>query len=93
MLAGAYGLTLAERRVLGGLVREASAREIAAEHAVALSTVRTQIASIRAKFGARSIDGLLLRVSELPPVAGALRMAATTWAPPAAQGARMLAAA
>lgn len=76
MLAGSYGLTLAERRVLAALVREASPREIAAEHAVSLHTVRTQISSIRAKLGTRSIDGLLLRAAEVPPVAGALRMVA-----------------
>lgn len=91
MLAGSYGLTLAERRVLAALVREASPREIAREHAVALSTVRTQISSIRAKFGARSIEGLLLRAAQVPPVASALRLAGV---PPAAQRtAPMLAAA
>lgn len=75
MLAGSYGLTLAERRVLGGLVRQATPREIASAHAVKLSTVRTQISSIRAKFGARSIEGLLLRTAQVPPVASALRLA------------------
>lgn len=75
MLAGSYGLTLAERRVLGGLVRQATPREIASAHAVKLSTVRTQISSIRAKFGTRSIEGLLLRAAQVPPVASALRLA------------------
>ncbi len=81
-LAGSYGLTLAERRVLGALVREATPRDIARQHAVALSTVRTQISSIRAKFGTRSIEGLLLRAAEVPPVASALRLAASTAPPP-----------
>jgi len=76
LLAGSYGLTGAERRVLAGLVREANPREIADEHAVKLSTVRTQISSIRSKLGARSIEGLLLRAAEMPPVASALRAAA-----------------
>ncbi len=76
MLAGSYGLTLAERRVLGALMREARPREIAREHDVALSTVRTQISSIRAKLGARSVEGLLLRAAQVPPVAGALRLSA-----------------
>jgi DNA-binding CsgD family transcriptional regulator len=75
MLATSHGLTLAERRVLAALVRQATPREIAAAHAVSLTTVRTQISSIRAKVGTRSIDGLLLRAAEMPPVAGALRMA------------------
>lgn len=73
MLAASYGLTLAERRVLAALVREASPREIAAQHAVELSTVRTQIQSIRVKFGTRNIEGVLLRVAQVPPVASALR--------------------
>ena len=81
MLAASYGLTLAERRVLGALVREASPREIAAQNAVALSTIRTQIQSIRTKLGTRSIEGLLLRAAEVPPVACALRAAFGTPAP------------
>ena len=95
MLAGSYGLTLAERRVLGGLVRQATPREIASAHAVKLSTVRTQISSIRAKFGTRSIEGLLLRTAQVPPVASALRLAGMSpavYAAPAAT-AQMLAAA
>lgn len=69
----AHGLTLAERRVLAALLRDASPREVAAEHGVALSTIRTQILSLRAKLGARSIEGLLLRAAGIPPVAAALR--------------------
>ncbi|MDE2368528.1 MAG: helix-turn-helix transcriptional regulator [Burkholderiales bacterium] len=74
MLATSYGLTLSERRVLAGLVRAVAPRQIAADHGVALSTVRTQISSIRAKLGASNIEGLLLRAAEVPPVASALRM-------------------
>ncbi len=74
MLGSSYGLTGAERRVLGALVRQATPREIASEHAVKLSTVRTHICAIRAKFGTRSIEGLLLRVAQVPPVASALRL-------------------
>jgi DNA-binding CsgD family transcriptional regulator len=71
----AHGLTLAERRVLAALLRDASPREVAEEHGVALSTIRTQILSLRAKLGARSIEGLLLRAAGIPPVAAALRHA------------------
>lgn len=71
MLAGSWGLTLAERRVLAALVREAKPSEIAEEHDVKLSTVRTQINSIRAKVGARSVEGLLLRAAQVPPMAPA----------------------
>jgi DNA-binding CsgD family transcriptional regulator len=73
MLAGSYGLTLAERRVLAALMREATPREIARDNAVKLSTVRTQISSIRIKLGTRRIEGLLLRAAEMPPLASALR--------------------
>ena len=73
MLAVSYGLTLAERRVLGALVHGASPRDIAQQFAVKLSTVRTQIQAIRTKLGARNIEGLLLRTTEVPPVASALR--------------------
>jgi DNA-binding CsgD family transcriptional regulator len=81
LLAGSYGLTLAERRVLSALVREATPKEIARQHAVALSTVRTQISSIRAKLGTRNVEGLLLRAAQVPPMASALRMARPAPAP------------
>lgn len=80
MFAGHHGLTLAERRVMAALLRRLSPREIAAQHRVALSTVRTQIHSIRTKIGLRSIDELLLRAAEVPPVASALRMTMPAYA-------------
>jgi hypothetical protein len=43
---------------------------------VAVSTVRTQIGSIRAKTGAGSIRELVRQVAVLPPLVGALRGAA-----------------
>ena len=73
MLASVYGLTLAERRVLGGLVGEVSPQDIAEAGGVSLSTVRTQIAAIRTKFGVRNVEGLLIRAAEVPMVPGALR--------------------
>lgn len=85
MLGGFHGLTLAERRVMAGLLRRASPREIAAQHGRKLSTVRSQIHAIRSKLGARSIDELLLRAAEVPPVATALRM--TMASPPLAAAA------
>jgi DNA-binding CsgD family transcriptional regulator len=77
LLASQAGLTLMERRVLAALLRDSSPGEIAASHEVALSTVRTQIASIREKVGVRSIDHLLLRAAALPSFASALRMSRT----------------
>jgi DNA-binding CsgD family transcriptional regulator len=73
LLASSYGLTVAETRVLAALTRRATPREIATQNAVALSTVRTQILSLRAKLAERNIEGLLLRTAQLPPVASALR--------------------
>ncbi len=87
MLASIHGLTLAERRVLAALVREASPRQIADRNAVALSTVRTQIQSIRVKLGARNIEGLLVRAAEVPPMAGALRWVAGSGAVPVPEAA------
>lgn len=75
MLAACYRLTHAERRVLAALVRQATPREIATTHGVKLSTVRTQISAIRAKFGTPSVEALLLRTAQMPPVASALRWA------------------
>lgn len=73
LMANSVGLTLAERRVLSALVRERTPKEIARAHEVSLSTVRTQIATVRAKFGARNVEALLLRAGQVPPVASALR--------------------
>lgn len=68
MLAIRHGLTLAERRVFRGLIANRSAREIADAHGVCLPTVRTQIQSVREKVGVRSIDELLLRAAQVPPI-------------------------
>jgi DNA-binding CsgD family transcriptional regulator len=68
LLASSHGLTFAERRVLRALVDNSTAREIAESHGVAVATVRTQIQAVRDKLGVRSIDALLLRAAEVPPV-------------------------
>jgi hypothetical protein len=39
---------------------------------VAVSTVRSQVAALRAKFGVRRIDDITRLVAELPPMLGAL---------------------
>lgn len=67
------GLSAAEARVLKALCSGLSPSAIADQHGVAMSTVRTQIGSIRAKTSEPSIRGLLRRVSELPPLQGVLR--------------------
>lgn len=67
-----HGLTAGEARVLERLVGGVRPVQIAAEHGVALSTVRTQIGSIRQKTGAASISALLDQMAKLPPLLGTL---------------------
>lgn len=71
--ARAMNLTPAETRVLELLCAGVRPNTIALEQAVAVSTIRTQIGSIRAKTGAGSISELVRQVAVLPPVVGALR--------------------
>lgn len=71
-----HGLTGSEARVLARLVAGARPAAIAEEHGVALSTVRTQIGSIRLKTGAASIRALVEQVARLPPMMGRLRSTA-----------------
>jgi DNA-binding CsgD family transcriptional regulator len=68
MMAIEGGLTAVEQRVLRALIDGRSAHEIALDHGVALPTVGAQIQSIRDKLGVRSVDALLLRAAQLPPV-------------------------
>lgn len=74
--ARSHGLTLAETRVLGGLSEGLQPNEIAARFGVGLSTIRSQIASIRLKTHADSIGAVVRQVAALPPLVGALRGAA-----------------
>lgn len=67
--ARSLGLTPAETRVLAQLCRDLRPAQIAAQQGVALSTVRSQISSIRAKAGFDSIRELMRRVATLPPLA------------------------
>lgn len=73
LLGRPYDLTAAERRVLSGLLSGLQVSELARGHGVAVSTVRTQVASLRAKFGVHRIDDLIRLAMELPPMPGALR--------------------
>jgi DNA-binding CsgD family transcriptional regulator len=71
-----HRLTAGEARVLAALCAGSRPSEIAAVHSVALSTVRSQISSIRLKTGAASIRALLAQVAVLPPLMGRLRSGA-----------------
>lgn len=70
----AHQLTPSETRVLNALCQGDAPATIAAESRVAISTVRTQIGSLRSKTGAASIRDLLRSVSVLPPLRSVLRM-------------------
>jgi DNA-binding CsgD family transcriptional regulator len=67
-----HGLTTAEAAVLRLICAGDDPSEIAARQSVAISTVRTQIGSIRAKTGHKSIRALLRTLACLPSMSGAL---------------------
>jgi DNA-binding CsgD family transcriptional regulator len=69
-----HRLTPAETRVLAALCDGRRPNNIAAAQHVAISTVRTQIGSLRAKTGAANIRALVQQVAVLPPLVGALRV-------------------
>jgi DNA-binding CsgD family transcriptional regulator len=71
--ARSYGLTAAETRVLVALCNGIPPAQAAVEIGVAISTIRSQIGSMRQKTGAESIRALVRQVAVLPPVKGALR--------------------
>lgn len=68
-----HQLTAAEQQVLQALCEGLQPQEIASRHGVAISTVRTQIASVRAKTATESIRDLVALVAQLPPMQGVLR--------------------
>jgi DNA-binding CsgD family transcriptional regulator len=68
-----HGLTLAETRVLEALSEGAQPGDIAVRFGVGISTIRSQIGSIRAKTHSDSIGALVRQVAVLPPLVGALR--------------------
>lgn len=73
MLGKLHALTHAERGVLVGLLNGRGVGGVARERGVKISTLRTQVASLRAKLGVRRMEDLLRLVAELPPMASVLR--------------------
>lgn len=71
--ARCHGLTCTETQVLKALCAGITPNEVARRQGVRLSTVRTQICSIRGKTGATSIRALVQQVARLPPLISALR--------------------
>jgi DNA-binding CsgD family transcriptional regulator len=82
--ARSYGLTLAETRVLEALSEGLQPNDIATRFGVGISTIRSQIGSIRAKTRSDSIGALVRQVAVLPPLVGALRSLADGPAQPQA---------
>ena len=70
-----YQLTPAETEVLKALSNGVKPTEVAQRQGVAISTVRSQIQSIRAKSGADSIGELMRQLALLPPLVSSLRPA------------------
>lgn len=71
--ARSHGLTPAETRVLTSLRDGMRPSDIARRQGVAISTVRSQIVTVRTKTGTSSIRALLRLLSVLPPMMGVLR--------------------
>lgn len=74
MFARSLGLSPTEELVMLALCRGLDVQEIATENGVAVSTVRSQVKTLREKAGAPSVRRLLQRVNSLPPVVPALRI-------------------
>jgi DNA-binding NarL/FixJ family response regulator len=86
MLGKLYELTQAEQNVLIRLLAGERVEAIARTRGVKLSTLRTQVSSVRDKLGARRLEDLVRLAAELPPMSSVLRS-------PALRAANALAAA
>lgn len=75
--ARTQGLTNAEAKVLQALCDGLRPKEAARQFGVAVSTIRTQISSIRTKTQTASIRDLVNRVTTLPPITLALKTVLT----------------
>ena len=69
LFARERGLTGAEGQVLMAVCKGLRPQEIASHHGVQISTVRTQLRSIRQKTASDSVRELIAKVSGLPPMA------------------------
>ena len=73
MLGGIYELTSAEQRVLVGLLAGERVETIAGQRGVMLSTLRTQVHSLREKLGASRLEDVVRLAACLPPMSSVLR--------------------
>ncbi|MCY7304567.1 MAG: helix-turn-helix transcriptional regulator [Rhodoferax sp.] len=78
LFAREQGLTGTEGQVLAQVCKGLRPLEIATRHGVKVSTVRTQLRSIRSKTGSNSIRDLVQQMSVLPPLARRLTHAQPT---------------
>ncbi len=76
MLAAQHDLTYAERRIFMGILDGLGISALARANDVTVSTVRTQVAALRAKFDVRRAHDLVRLVARLPPMTSALRQRA-----------------
>ncbi len=76
MLCSLHAITLAEKRVLNGLLDGQKVESLAEQFGVKVSTVRSQVAALRNKLGVHRISDALRLAAELPPMASALRFQA-----------------
>lgn len=72
-----HGLSRMEEQVLVRLCNGLRPNDIAAEHGRGLNTVRSQVMNIRAKTGFDSTSDLVHWISTLPPMIGAIGVAAS----------------
>ena len=86
-LGGLYDLTGAEKEVLSSLLAGTRVSSLARLRGVAVTTVRTQVAALRAKFGVKRVDDLTRLAAELPPMMSSLRGPLVKAAGPSAPGA------
>ena len=76
MFGNLHGLSGAENQLLPAISRGLGAKAMAEQRHVAVSTVRSQLGSIRAKTGVSSVRALMACLTTLPPVRPALRTGA-----------------
>lgn len=80
-LGRVFALTPAEIDVLGSLLAGVRIADMAKARGVKLSTVRTQVAALRAKLGVQRVDDITRLVAELPPMLGVAGRHAAVAAP------------
>ncbi|RZL37442.1 MAG: hypothetical protein EOP35_08670 [Rubrivivax sp.] len=92
MLGNLYALTCAEQQVLAGLLAGKRVEALAAERGVAVTTLRSQVGSLREKLGADRLEDLVRLAAGLPPMSSVLRSPPLLFSTPHHNGDRACAA-